>query len=92
MDPENVDKAVIAVDNGHALPPIDEGEDGENILNFVAGEAGGGDAPPIEVNEWELPVGDGEDWVRKSNFYAVENKDKYRKDYVTFGRGNHEWV
>lgn len=91
MDPENIDKAVIAVDNGHALPPIDEGEDGESILNFIAGEAGGS-APPIKVDEWELPVGDGEDWVRKSNFYAVENKDKYRKDYVTFGRGNHDWV
>lgn len=68
MDPENIDKAVIAVDNGHALPPIDEGEDGESILNFVAGEAGGSHQPVL-IDENEIPVGDGNQWLKNSSLY-----------------------
>lgn len=41
----------------------------EGQPHFWFGE-GGEKQKPIDVNEWEVPVGDGNNWVRKSKFYA----------------------
>lgn len=59
-DEESIDK-VVKVEN--------RGTEEEPDLHFVAGEAGE-KQKPIEVSEWELPTGDGEDWVRPSCFYT----------------------
>lgn len=45
----------------------------EGQPHFWFGE-GGEKQKPIEIDEWELPTGDGQDWVRKSCIYTPYRK------------------
>lgn len=47
--------------------------------HFWFGE-GGEKQKPIEVDEWELPAGDGQDWVRKSCIYTPYRKGETFED------------
>lgn len=45
----------------------------------------------IKIDEWEIPVGDGNDWVRKSDFYATVHYEPFRNTTL-FGSGYHSWM
>ena len=49
------------------------------------------DSKPIEVDEWEIPVGDGNDWVRQSDVYVTRNKAPFSGDKTLFGKNYHDW-
>ena len=75
-DEESVDNFVKVIDI-----------DGEPHLSYGPVE----DGKPIEVDNWEIPIGDGNDWVKKSDFYITTNKSSYQKSSVLFGPGYHDW-
>ncbi len=63
--------------------------DVEGQPHFSYGEVE--DGKPIEVEDWEVPIGDGKDWVKQSEFYITTNKAPYKKSSVLFGQDYHNW-
>ena len=61
----------------------------EGQPHFSYGEVD--DSKPIEVKDWEVPVGDGNNWVKQSEFYITTNKAPYKKNSVLFGQDYHDW-
>lgn len=60
--------------DGKVLTVIKEtdSETGEEVAKIVAGEG----QKPIEIDENEIPKGDGEDWVKKSEIYITEDENR----------------
>ena len=69
-DEESIDK-VVKIEN--------KGTEEEPDLHFVAGEAGD-KQKPIEVDSREVPVGDGDNWVEPSEWYAQVGVSEYNPD------------